>query len=72
MIYIDTWRYIDKERKYIHKSLYYYIAEGATTEIGGISRLVMAYNGIVIGDSPFTMFCITYRIAQLVLILPMV
>jgi hypothetical protein len=62
----------DRERKNMHKSLYYYIAAGATTGIAGILHLVLAYNGISRGVSPFTIFFIVSGIAQLFWILPMV
>jgi hypothetical protein len=56
----------------MHKSLYYHIAAGATTGIAGILHLVLAYNGIGRGISPFSIFFIISGIAQLFWILPMV
>jgi uncharacterized membrane protein HdeD (DUF308 family) len=54
------------------KTLYYYIASGATTGIAGILHLVYAYNGIGRGVSLFTIFFIVAGIAQLFWVLPMV
>jgi hypothetical protein len=56
----------------MHKSLYYYIAAATTTGIAGILHLVLAYNGISRGLSPFSIFFLVAGLAQLFWILPMV
>jgi hypothetical protein len=56
----------------MHKSLYYYMAAGATTGIAGILHLVLASNGISRGLSLFTIFFIVAGIAQLFWIIPVV
>src|ERR671923_3021462 len=57
---------------HMHKSLYYYIAAATTTGIAGILHLVLAYNGISRGLSPFSIFFLVAGLAQLFWILPMV
>jgi hypothetical protein len=56
----------------MHKGLYYHIAAATTTAIAGILHLVLAYNGISRGLSPFSIFFIVAGIAQLFWVLPMI
>src|ERR671923_2502846 len=57
---------------HMHKSLYYYIAAATTTGIAGILHLVLAYNGISRGLSPFSIFFLVAGLAQLFWVLPMI
>jgi hypothetical protein len=59
-------------KRWIHKTLHYYMVAGTTTGIAGILYSVLALNGISRGLSPFSILFIVAATVQLFWIISLI